>query len=158
MAEPARIALRSGPAVLPALGAAFGLDLGGPMLRAAEAGPRAALRLGPDEWLLLAEDAPAAALLPALEAARGGAPASLVDVSDGFLALPVEGEGALDLLAEGCPLDLETIPEGGCTRSLYGKVEVVLWRRGPARWRLEVARSFAPHLRAHLAEAARDLP
>jgi sarcosine oxidase subunit gamma len=157
MAEIARIALRCRPALLGAFGAAFGLALPDRPLTASAAGPRAALWLGPDEWLLLAEDASAATIIPALEAARAGAAAAITDISDRQAALELEGPIALDLLAEGCPLDLEAFPVNGCARTLFGKVEVVVWRRAAEWWRLEVARSFAPHLKAHLAEAAADL-
>lgn len=156
MAEIARIALRCRPALLDAFGAAFGLALPTRPLTASTAGPRAALWLGPDEWLLLAEDAPAAAIIPALEAARAGA-AAVTDITDRQVALELEGPIARDLLAEGCPLDLEALPINGCARTLFGKAEVVVWRRAAEWWRLEVARSFAPHLEAHLAQAAADL-
>ena len=156
MVETARISLRCGPAPVAALGAAFGFALPEAMLTATAGMARAALRLGPDEWLLLAEDAPAAVLLPVLAAALGGAPASLVDISDRQVAVDVEGPEALALLAEGCPLDLALLPEGDCTRTVFGKAEVVLWRRAEDWFRLEVARSFAPYLRALLAEAAPD--
>ena len=157
MAEAARIVLRCGPELLAPLGAAFGVALPDRLLTAVSLGPRAALRLGPDEWLLLAEGLPAAPLLTALEAARGGAAAALVDVTDRQIGLELEGPTALDLLAEGCPLDLEAFPVDGCSRTLFGKAEVVVWRRAAEWWRLEVARSFAPYLEALLTAAAADL-
>ena len=157
MAETARIALRCRPELLAGFGAAFGLALPTRPLTAPATGRRAALWLGPDEWLLLAEDAPAAALIPALEAARAGAAAAITDITDRQVALELEGPTAPALLAEGCPLDLDAFPVNGCARTLFGKVEVVVWRRAADWWRLEVARSFAPHLEAHLAEAAADL-
>lgn len=157
MAEVARILLQCGPEPVEPLGAAFGLALPTRMLTAQSSLARAALRLGPDEWLLLAGDAPAAVILPVLEAARGAAPASLVDVSDRQIGLDVDGPTALALLAEGCPLDLDSFPLDGCTRTLFGKVEVVLWRRAADWWRIEVARSLAPHLEAHFAAVAADL-
>ena len=63
------------------------------------------------------------------------------------------------LLNEGCPLDLDAaaFPPGRCTRTLFGKAEIVLWRRDVDAWRVEVARSFAPYLLALLREAAADL-
>jgi sarcosine oxidase subunit gamma len=151
-----RISLRCGPEARASLGAAFGVALPEVPLRAEAVGPRAALWLGPDEWLLLAEDA---LDIAALEAARGGAPASIVELSAGRDGFALEGGAAPLLLAEGCPLDLDepAFPPGACTRTLFGKVEVVLWRRGAMRWHIETARSLAPHLGAHLAEALADL-
>ncbi|GGC49677.1 sarcosine oxidase subunit gamma [Siccirubricoccus deserti] len=151
-----RISLRCGPEARVPLGAAFGVALPEVPLCAEAAGARAALWLGPDEWLLLAGDA---VDLAALEAARGAAPASIVEVSAGRAGFALEGAAAPLLLAEGCPLDLydPAFPPGACTRTLFGKVEVVLWRRGAARWHIETTRSLAPHLGAHLAEALADL-
>ena len=123
-------------------------------LASAQAGPRASLRLGPDEWLLLAEDG-ARLALPAVNA-----PYSLVDIGHRNAALELDGPAAAELLAAGCPLDLDpaAFPPSSCTRTLFGAVEIVLWRPGAEpRFHLEVWRSFAAHLWAHLAEAAQDL-
>lgn len=107
-------------------------------------GAHAVLRLGPDEWLVLG--------------AAGSVPgaASVVDVSDGYAAFRVAGAGAADLLNEGCPLDLSdaAFPPGSCTRTLFGKAEIVLWRPGPeAAFHVEVARSFAAYVAALLEQA-----
>jgi len=159
-----RLVLRCNPALLGAIGAAFGVVPPATPLAAAERGSRAALCLGPDEWLLLAEEGAADALVAALEAARAGLPASIVEVSHRQLAFAVSGPAAASLLNEGCPLDLEAsaFPPGRATRTLFGKVEILLWRPlsrpgGEPRFELEVARSFAAPLWALLAEAAADL-
>jgi heterotetrameric sarcosine oxidase gamma subunit len=34
-----------------------------------------------------------------------------------------------------------------CTRTLFEKAEITLWRRGAQAWQIEIARSFAPYLR-----------
>lgn len=145
-----RWVLRGDPALLPGFAAALGVTPPEAMLRATSAGPRALLWLGPDEWLLLAE-AEADIAWPAT------GPVSLVDVSAGRAGCRLTGADAPLLLAEGCPLDAESLPPGACTRTLFGKVEVTLWRHAAAEWQLETARSFAPHLGAHLAEALADL-
>lgn len=123
-------------------------------LASAQAGPRAALRLGPDEWLLLVEDG-GSLTLPAVNASY-----SLVDVGHRHAAVELDGQAAAELLAAGCPLDLDSsaFPPGSCTRTLFGAVEIVLWRpSAEPRFHIEVWRSFAAHLWAHLAEAAQDL-
>jgi sarcosine oxidase subunit gamma len=43
-----------------------------------------------------------------------------------------------------------------CTRTIFGKAEIVLWRRGPRSFHIEVWRSFAPYLLACLQEALRE--
>ncbi len=155
-----RLALRCDPALLPAVGGAFGAAPPATPLASAVAGGRAALWLGPDEWLLLAEDGAAPALTVTLSAALAGTPASLVDVSHRHRAFEVSGPAAAALLNEGCPLDLDdaAFPAGACTRTLFGKIEILLWRPAAAStFQVEVARSFAAPLRALLAEALADL-
>ncbi len=153
-----RLLLRGDATVAARAGAAFGVALPLTPCQAAEAGVRAALWLGPDEWLLLApsgEEAEAG-----LAAALSGTAHSLVDVSDGFAALMLCGAMAERVLSAGCPLDLHdaAFPVGMATRSVLGRVGITLWRRGPQEWRVEVGRSLAAHARAFLAEAARGLP
>jgi sarcosine oxidase subunit gamma len=123
------------------------------MLRAASHSGGLALRLAPDEWLLIAAGEGAVAGLSA-----EGAPISLVDVSDRQLAYRISGLRAADLLNAGCPLDLAeaAFPPGACTRTVFGKAEIVLLRE-ESSFRLEVARSFAPYAEALLTQAAADL-
>ena len=44
------------------------------------------------------------------------------------------------------------------TRTIFDKIEIVLWRRGAREFHLEVWSSFAPHVAAYLIEAARGAP
>jgi sarcosine oxidase, subunit gamma len=44
------------------------------------------------------------------------------------------------------------------TRTLFDKAEIVLCRRAQTTFHVEVWRSFAPHVAALLAEAARGAP
>ena len=75
-----RFILRGGEDVAGPVGAAFGVEPPTRPLASAAEGPRAALWLGPDEWLLIAEDEPAD-LASRLEAALAGVFHALVDVS-----------------------------------------------------------------------------
>jgi sarcosine oxidase, subunit gamma len=151
-----RFVLRGGPAVRAAAEAAFGVSVPAEACRAAAAGERAALWLGPDEWLLLAgpDDA-----CESLGAALEELPHSLVDVSHRQTAFCVSGPQATTLLAAGCPLDLEerAFPVGMCTRTMCAKTEIVLWRPAPQAFRIEVWRSFALYLTQFLAQAARGM-
>jgi sarcosine oxidase subunit gamma len=127
--------------------------------RANASGDRAALWLGPDEWLLLAPVAEGGELERSLEAALEGLPHSVVDVSHRQTAFGVSGPEATTLLACGCPLDLDeqAFAVGMCTRTLLAKAEVVLWRTAPATFRLEVWRSYAAYVSLYLSEAARGM-
>ena len=149
--------LRGGPEVSAPAGAAFGATPPLAPLRAADAGARAALWLGPDEWLLIAED-DASQLGRDVEAALADVPHSLVDVSHRQCAIELSGPGAARLLNAGVPLDLdlEAFPVGMVARTLLLKAEITLWRREAERFRLEVARSFAPYVAAVLIASARD--
>jgi sarcosine oxidase, subunit gamma len=73
----------------------------------------------------------------------------------GFL---VSGPHAAGVLNAGCalPLDLAAFPVGKCTRTLFGKAEIVLWRREETAFRIEVWRSFAAYVADLVAEAARE--
>ena len=138
-------------------GGAFGVELTRTPLRAVSSGDRHALWLGPDEWLLLAPEKERAGI----EQAFGtiAEPHALVDVSHRNLGLTVEGPAAAVVLNSGCPLDLDlsAFPIGMCTRTIFDKAEIVLWRTGEQVFRLEVWRSFAPYVEALLREAAVEI-
>jgi sarcosine oxidase subunit gamma len=141
----------------PALEAAAAL-LGVPLpqtCRAVVVGVRAALWLGPDEFLLLAPQADL--LTEDLTHALQAHAHALVDVSHRQVALQIHGPDAADMLNAGCPLDLhpDTFPVGMCTRTVLAKSEIILWRTAPETFRLETVRSFARYVRAFLEEAAR---
>jgi len=137
---------------------AFGLALPEEACRAHADGERAALWLGPDEHLLLAPAGDAGRLQSAMDAALQGLAHSLVDVSQRQAALSVSGTRAHDLIVSGCPLDLDPafFPVGMCTRTLFAKAEVVLWRRGAEEYHLEVARSFAGYVLEWMREVNRS--
>lgn len=151
-----RLSARGGAAAARRIGEAFGVVLPETALQAAEAGDRAALWLGPDEWLLLAPAQDGLAVK--LETGLAGEPGCVVDISHRQIGLDVGGPGAAAALNVGCPLDLDlaAYPAGRCTRTVLAKAEIVLWRRGPDRFHLECWRSFAPYVLAVLAQAADD--
>ncbi len=156
----ARFSLRCAPADAALARGALGLELPLRPLTSTADGARAALWLGPDEWLILAEETAADTLPDAFAAAFTDTPFSLVEISARQVAFMLEGEQAGAVLNEGCPLDLAdaAFGAGHCARTVFGKVEIVLWRPGAApAWHVEVWRSFAPHLQAHLHEALQDL-
>ncbi len=163
-----RISLRVSPEFIGRVESALGFDLPQrsktsgisttPADASAGAGQaRAALWLGPDEWLVLGPDAStddAASMLPALAAIDG---ASAVDVSHRNLALRVEGPAAEAVIAAGCPQDLRLarFPVGACSRTVLTKAEIVLWRTGETTFEIECWRSFADYVWGFLEDAAR---
>ncbi len=150
---------RGDAAAANAVEAALGLSLPTSSCRAVESPGRAALWLGPDEWMIVTER-DAANIDSALRAGLAPHAHSLVEVSDRDLVFDVSGLSAALLLNAGVPLDLHdgAFPPGMCVRTLLGKCGVLLWRRAPQTFRLCVARSFAPYAITFLAQAARGLP
>jgi sarcosine oxidase, subunit gamma len=153
-----RYVLRGNSQAMTAAGSALGLTISQQACRAAVNGTQAAaLWLGPDEQLLLAPESAdlAATLTPALR----DLPHSLVDVSHRQTALEISGPHAAAVLNAGCPLDLDlsAFPVGMCTRTVFAKAEIVLWRTSTDVFHVEVWRSFASYLTEFLAEVAREV-
>ena len=153
-----RFILQGGPQVCAAASAAFGVPLSESACRANAQGGRAALWLGPDEYLLLAPAENAQVLTSTLNVALADVAHSLVDVSHRQVALQVRGPRAAMILSTGCPLDLDlaAFPAGMCTRTVLAKAEIVLWRRSADEFQLEVWRSFADYAARWMMEAAQD--
>ena len=126
----ARFVFRGNPATL---------GLPATPLRATRQGERVALWHGPDEWLLLQPEGQ-----PAPQVAAG----ALVDVSHRQIAFALHGADAAARLNIGCPLDLSAaaFPVDMTTRTMFAKADITLWRTGPDRFHIEVARSFADYV------------
>ena len=139
-----------------AAAAALGVDLPAKIGTRVAAGARSALCLGPDEWLIEAPGGDGATLAALADLATRQ-PLSAVEVSDREITVALEGPDVLDLLATGCPLDLAKIPLGSGTRTVFDSAQIVLTREAQDRFHLTVWRSFAPHVRALLDIAAREL-
>jgi sarcosine oxidase subunit alpha len=154
LAPTTRLSVRAGSAAGTAIGLALGVLLPTVPCRAVISRDRAALWLGPDEWLIVAPDTASNLAVLATKAA-GDHPASIVDVSHRSRTLEITGPRAAWCLNAFCALDLDVqaFPVGMCTRSLLGKADVVLWRIAPEVFHLEVARSFVPYVWACLEEA-----
>ncbi|GAD57192.1 sarcosine oxidase subunit gamma [Limimaricola cinnabarinus] len=116
----------------------------------ARAGDRTALCLGPDEWLIHAPEAERDAIVEAGAAAYASAPHALVEISDREISYAVSGPAARELLTIACPRDLDRLATGRAMRTVFDTAQVVLWRDGEDAFRLDVWRSFAPHVRALL--------
>lgn len=92
------------------------------------AGQARAIWTGPDEWLILGDTPPAAAI----EAAAGDAKAvSCVEIGDGRCVFDVTGPAAIDLLAKGTSLDLDptVFAEGSSALTLFAQGNAIIDRR-----------------------------
>jgi sarcosine oxidase subunit gamma len=149
-----RISLRAPDASVAALSKALGVTLPRkPKTSAAKAG-RTALWLGPDEWLVIDE----AAKDPLIACAKVAALHSAVGISHRNVAISVTGPAAAATINAGCPQDLslEAFPVGAASRTILGKVEIVLLRTAAGAFRVECWRSFSDYVFTFLSEAAGD--
>ena len=110
---------------------------------------RQLLWMGPDEWLLKTGDGQGGAMVSALSAALQGQHSAVVEVGHGNTTLKLQGPGAADLLARGCPLDLHVraFPTGSLAQSHVAKANVtLLCLQAGTHYELTVRRSFASYL------------
>jgi sarcosine oxidase, subunit gamma len=152
-AEPAfRLSLRARPDALSALSKALGVLLPVKPKSSQTKGTRTALWLGPDEWLIIDS-----AKNPIDDAAKAKALNASVDVSHRNTAIIVSGPAAEAALSAGCPqnLSLAVFPVAACSRTILGKVEIVILRTGPQTFHVECWRSFSDYVMTYLADAAR---
>jgi sarcosine oxidase subunit gamma len=159
MSDPAiRFILRGDGQVMATAGEASGLPLPVPACRATATAAAAGLWLGPDETLLLLPAIAERSWRAILGEALSGMPHSLVDVSHRQTALEISGPQAEAMLAVGCPLDLHlsAFPVGMCARTVFAKSEIVLWRKAPDLFHLEVWRSFRAYVVGLLEQAAEE--
>jgi sarcosine oxidase subunit gamma len=134
---------------------ALGFDLPLTPNTTAEGGDRRVLWLGPDEWLLVAPQGQAASLERDMRDAFAGAFGSIADVSANRTVLEVAGPGAVDLLAQGIPIDLypRAFRAGQCAQTLLAKAQVIIERRGDQpSFHLYVRASFAGYVADWLLE------
>ena len=155
-----RLIFRGGDAARSACSSAFNAILPQGRGAAGVGDDRTAIWLGPDEWLLIAEDVDPEILAAEIKAALGSTAHSLVDVSHRQVGLDARGAVAARALSAGCPIDLRlsAFPAGTATRTIFDRSEIVLWRREEAAFRVEVSRSFAPYIVGALTEAAKRAP
>lgn len=154
----AQLLLHGDPADAASLSEVGSIALGDQMLWASTSGGWNALHLAPDEWLLIG---------PFSEAADVGArfaetsiPRSLVDIGERSLGVEIGGSAAALLLNTGCPLDLhdDAFPAGSCTRTLFGKVSVMIWRMVHTdHYRMQYGRSFDDYVSTYIVTAAQDV-
>ncbi|MFO1468488.1 MAG: sarcosine oxidase subunit gamma family protein [Steroidobacteraceae bacterium] len=153
--EQARWILQGGPEALAAAARGWAPGIPREACRALSSGEQHTLWLGPEEFLLLA---PVGSGIDGLRTVLEGTPHSLVDVGHRQVAVEVCGNDVETLLAGACPLDLDLahFPVSMCTRTVFGKADIVLWRTQPQAFHLEVWRSFLPYCTELLAEFVRD--
>jgi sarcosine oxidase subunit gamma len=155
-----RFVLRGTSEVMERAVSALGLAFVPRTCRAVSDGTHSALWLGPDELLLIAPEAEQSDCSAMLSSALAGLAHSLVDVSHRQCSIELLGASVEPILRTGCPLDLHisAFPVGMCTRTVYAKSEIVLWRTALQAFHVEVWRSYTEYLTALLAQATQEYP
>jgi sarcosine oxidase subunit gamma len=153
----ARFSLRIAPKNLANASRCFGCDLPRQIGAMAASAERLVLCLGPDEWQLSAPLNEANVIQTEFAAIYSDCAHSLVDIGCRETAIQVEGPAAALLLASGCPLDLATMPPRTGTRTVFDKTQIVLTKYEETRYRIEVWRSFAPHIWGILEAATHEI-
>ena len=150
----ARASLRALPDAVDALSKALGVNLPTKPKGSATGAGIIALWLGPDEWLLIGPEGTDFVAL----AGTANVLHSAVDISHRNIGILVSGPGARVAINSACPHDLTeaSFPVGACSRTVFGKMEIVLYREAAETWRVECWRSFADYCFGMLAEGAHD--
>lgn len=143
----------SAPEVAAAVKALTGCDLPGPR-RIVTAGEKAVAWMSPDELLILLPHAEAPGAVARLAEALAGVHHLATEVSDARAMFRIRGEGADDVVAKLCPVDIERLPEGEMRRTRAAQVAAALWRSGPGEISLVAFRSVEGYVARLLQVAA----
>lgn len=158
-----KLVLRGKPEIVGAAVTDLGFSLPEAINRAADGAAGRAIRLGPDEHLLILELGHPAKVVRSLREALADRHHAVVDLSARLVAFELIGKSAQptpvrDTLAAACPLDLDpsAFGSGQATRTILGKAEIILDCLGPDHFRLLTNRSFADYVSLLLREAGRE--
>ena len=147
--------LHAEPADAPQIEQATKLQLPTTMLNTGVANGWSVLHMAPDEWMLLGAEDQSEGLEAQFR--NSALPAhSLVEISDRSFWLRIDGERAGRLLAGACPIDIDQMPAGTATRTLFGKATIVLWKNC-GDFRISHARSYDAYVVALIIAIADDM-
>jgi len=116
-----------------------------------------ALCLGPDEWMLLAPESAQQTIQDSFDQIDKGVNYSLVDIGHRTVGISVSGSAATQVMNSGCPLDLDKMPDGSCTRSIFDKAQILIIKYHEKSYRLEIVRSFAEYVWNYLSIAGSEV-
>lgn len=146
LVESARFNLRADPKDINALSKAFGSEIPSEISACARVKNREALCVGPDEWILQTPESDKQTVWDAFEKAYAKTPHSLTDISDREIAISMSGDRVLELLNIAAPTDHSSMEIGQGVRTIFDTVQVVLYREAENTFRMELWRSFLPHV------------
>jgi sarcosine oxidase subunit gamma len=115
--------------------------------------------LGPDEWLVVTPGDLTASLGAALRTALSGVRSAVTEVNGGQTVVVLRGASVRDVLAKGCPLDLDprVFRSGACAQSHLAKAPILIRTLADgAAFEIVVRRSFADYFWMWLEDAAAE--
>lgn len=81
---------------------------------------------GPGQWLVVSERATPQELVAQLEERLSSSGAAITDLSHARTVVRIAGDAWRDLLAKGCPADVDAMKRGDCIASLSSHFSVVI--------------------------------
>lgn len=121
-------------------------DVGPPALGSVVEGGATLLWTGPGQWFALSASLGPEALLAKLAERLSSSDATISDLSHARTVLRVSGPAWKDLLAKGCPADIDAMAPGDCVASLLSHFTVVIHCTGVDSADVYVFRSFGASL------------
>lgn len=117
---------------------------------------RTIAKLGPDEWIVIADAGEAKPLTEGFSKAAGDLVCSVTEVSHRNVGFMLTGPDAVSAVNIGCALDLrlEAFPVGKAARTTFENAPILLIRTGEQAFQIECWRSFGPYMRDFLAKFA----
>lgn len=123
--------------------------------QATQAGDRAVIWLGPDEWLIMAEAGAANTIMANIETANLGHVAT-TEVSNAYGILTVNGKPSRQMLAKHCAIDLDAgvFTSGTAVQTIMGHAGIILIATDENSFTVIGRSSFMPYLVALLTDAS----
>jgi len=115
--------------------------------------------LGPDEWLVVTAGGRAASVGVAMRTGLSRVRSAVTEVSGGQTVVVLRGASVRDVLAKGCPLDLDprVFRSGACAQSHLAKAPILIRTLADgAAFEIVVRRSFADYFWMWLEDAAAE--
>ena len=115
-----------------------------------------ALWMGPDNWLIIANETEEDPTLDSLKSGLTGHQCAVVDVSHSRAILLLTGPSSRAVLAKGCSLDFlsKSWKKGICANSLIANCDVTLWQKSAAQETyILVHNSFADYVTNFILDA-----
>lgn len=155
--HPRRFKLRLRVAMSAAAQAAQLLDLPA-ALQTRVSGDTAALWLGPDQWLMVSDRVPAAAVAEKCAGVLDGLSYHTAEVTAALACARVQGAAVRELLTMGSGIDWEIsrVPVAQCRRTRFARIPIVVHAVAADAFELYYDRSYRHYLECWFAHATSD--